>query len=114
MATTLHREDPETVARLELRALERMVSALCEHTEQLSHDVRTHSERESRETDFQLQAFEERRTQALRVLKVHTREPDETRIARLEKLVEALNCSRSYFRPNEAGVEASQWAVLLR
>lgn len=107
-------QNPETTARLELRALEKMIGVLCEHTEKLSDGVRARGKGASRETDFQLQAFDERRTQALQVLKVHTREPDETRIARLEKLVEALNCSRSYFRPNEADVEASQWAVRLR
>lgn len=107
-------QNPETTARLELRALEKMIGVLCEHTEKLSDDVRARGKGASRETDFQLQAFDERRMQALEVLSLQTREPCETRIARLEKLVEALDCSRTYFRPHEAGAETSEWSIRLR
>jgi len=106
-------KDAETTARLELRALERMISALCEHTERLSHDARGSREGNSRETDFQIQAFEERRAQALEALRAQTQEPCEIRITRLQQLAEALDCSRTYFRPSEAETEQTQWAIRL-
>ncbi len=109
MVTILGQQSTENTARLELRALERMIGALCEHTERLARVTRT--EAPSREADFQLQAFSERRTQALKLLAAQTGESYETRIARLEKLVEALDCSRDYFRPSEAEVETSEWAI---
>jgi hypothetical protein len=94
------RIDPETV-RLEIRALERMVRALCRHTELLSRAARERGALDSREAQFQLQAFDERRNDAVRALEPGAREPDSMRIARLEKLVEALECSRAYFRAPE-------------
>jgi hypothetical protein len=93
------RQDPETTARLELRALERMVDALCCDIEQWVEDTRRRSA--CRETEFQLQAFVERRARALQFLRAPSGEPCETRIAQLERLVEALGCSRAYFRATE-------------
>ena len=113
MARVSIQRNAETTARLELRALERMVSVLCEHAELLSHEVRS-QEASSRETELQLEAFEERRAQALEALRIRAGEPYETRITRLEKLVEALDCSRAYFRPEDGETEPSVWAIRLR
>ena len=113
MARVSIQPNAETTARLELRALERMVSVLCEHAELLSHGIRSRED-SSRETDLQLQAFEERRAQALDALQVRKGETEEARITRLEKLVEALDCSRTYFRPEDGGAEPVKWAIRLR
>ena len=83
-------------ARLELHALERMVRALCEHTEQLLAEARARGALESREADLQMLAFGERRTEAMRLLD-STSGWTESRIARLEQLVKALDCSRAFF-----------------
>lgn len=89
--------DPEVTERLELRALERMVRALCEYIELRAREARSHGELDSREAELQLEAFAERRSKALETLRGGVSEPAETRIARLERAIEALDCSRSYF-----------------
>ncbi|HEX7081662.1 MAG TPA: hypothetical protein VF329_11660 [Gammaproteobacteria bacterium] len=94
--------DPQATARLELHALERMIAALCRHTARLAREAGHRGELDSREADLQLQAFAERRAQALELLKAPSSEPCEIRIARLERLVEALDQSREFFRPAEA------------
>jgi hypothetical protein len=94
--------DTEATARLELQALEKMIGALCQDTERLAREARSRGELGSREAEFQLEAFEERRTQAARVLNDAVREPHDIRVSRLEKIVEALDCSRSYFRAGAA------------
>jgi len=101
MAATLNQNNPETSAHLELRAIEKMIGALCEHIGNMICDARFHSKRASRERTLQLEVFAERRTQALQLLNTTTCEPHETRISRFEKLLEALECSRAYFRPRE-------------
>lgn len=95
--------DPETTARLELRALEQMLRAICRHTEQLTREAESKGELGSREAALQLEAFAERRAQAMEVLGDATGEPYEVRIARLEKLVDALDSSRTYFRSDDPG-----------
>jgi succinate dehydrogenase flavin-adding protein (antitoxin of CptAB toxin-antitoxin module) len=118
MATILDQQDTETTARLELRALERMLGVLCEHIERLTHDARSRGELASREADLQLQAFAERRTQAVQLLHTDASEPQEQRIARLERVVEALDCSLAYFRPGGPDTDDSEdpanWSILLR
>ena len=99
MAAILDDRDPQRTARLEQRALEKMLNALCKHTVQLILEARSRgSDLESREADFQLQAFAERRAQAMELLKDGSREPPEIRIARLERLIDAVDRSRAYFR----------------
>lgn len=90
-------QDPDVTARLELHALERMVRALCEHTEQLLAEARARGALESREADLQMLAFGERRTEAMRLLDSTASGWTESRIARLEQLVKALDCSRAFF-----------------
>jgi LPS O-antigen subunit length determinant protein (WzzB/FepE family) len=87
-------EDPEATTRLELRALERMAEVLCEYVDQMSQRVKS---RDSRETDLQIAVFAERRAAARQALEQRAHEPAEMRIARLQKLVEALDCSRAFF-----------------
>lgn len=98
MSAVLDRQDSETTARLEARALEKMIVALCGDIEHLANDAGARGELDSREAQLQLEAFAERRAEALQRLKDPREEPREIRIARLERLVEALGCSRAYFR----------------
>src|SRR5690606_30462566 len=90
--------DPDTTAHLELRALEKMIRALCRHGELLVRGARARGALESREGEFQLRAFEERRSEAGRLLDDAGTEPRSMRIGRLERLAEALECSRDYFK----------------
>ena len=90
--------DPDDTRRLELRALKKMVVALCEHTEQLADVACARGAIEAREARWQLQVFGARRDEAADLLARTSSEPDAIRIARFEKLVEALECSRAYFR----------------
>ena len=90
-----HADDPEQ-ARLE--ALERMLAALCDETRRLAHEAHSPDRPLSRETELQLMALDERREQALACLRARGPEPRQFRIGRLERLVEALDCSWAYFR----------------
>ncbi len=90
--------DPAVVAELEMNALEKMARVLCEHSSQLLSDVRARGALDSREASFQVEVFAERCAQAGELLKVADAPVKETRIARLEKLVNALECSRGYFK----------------
>lgn len=101
--------DPDATRRMELRALEKMVRALCRHTEQLSREADARGELDSREAELQLEAFAERRGEAAQVLEPGAREPHALRVSRLEKLVEALECSRAYFRSPAAGHDSSRF-----
>lgn len=118
MARAQHPSASERTAELELRALERMVGARCEQIGQWVQEAFAHGELASREADLQLEAFSERRAQAIRQLEVDSGEPTETRIARLERLLEAIDCSWAYFCPNDPGpVQSGQvreWAIMVR
>ena len=94
---TLHR-DPLILARLEARALEKMARALCEHSRQLLAAARARGALRSREANLQVEVFTERCAQAGELLQAIEVPVQESRIARLEKLVSALECSRGYFR----------------
>ena len=89
-----HTDDPEQ-SRLE--ALERMLEALCDEATRLADEFRSPTHARSRETELQLMALDERRDRALECLRERDREPRPFRIGRLEKLVEALDCSWTYF-----------------
>jgi len=94
---TLQR-DPQLLASLEARALERMARASCEHSRQLLAAARARGALNSREAVFQVDVFTERCAQVGELLKAAEAPVRESRIARLEKLVSALECSRGYFR----------------
>lgn len=94
---TLQR-DPRVVARLEMNALEKMARALCEHTQQLLAAARTRGALHTREASLQVEVFAERCAKAGELLQAADAPAQESRIARLQQLVEALACSREYFR----------------
>lgn len=85
-------------SRREVRALERLVRSLCAEVELVAERTVPGSRRRAcDETAFQLEAFEERREQALAALKPRD-EPAMFRIGRLRRIAEALTCSRDFFR----------------
>jgi hypothetical protein len=90
--------DPVVLARLEMRALEKMARVLCEHSRQLLATARARGALGTREAGFQVEAFAERCAQVGALLDVVDAPVSESRISRLEQLVAALECSRSYFR----------------
>jgi hypothetical protein len=98
METLTLLKDPVVVARLETRALEKMARALCEHSRQLLAAARARGALGSREAGFQVEVFAERCAQAGELLEAGDAPVQESRTARLEKLVNALECSRGYFR----------------
>ena len=108
-----HSDDPE---QTRLEALERMLAALCDKTRRLAHEARSRKRPPTRETELQLVALDERRDQALACLRAGSSEPRQLRIGRLEKLVEALDCSWSYFSTrldDDAAVNsAGDWSAL--
>lgn len=97
VAGEIGRLDREATARLEQQALEKLARVLCDHTQQLASDARSRGALGSREASLQAQVFAERREQALQLLDATAPRIDETRMARLEKLIQALQFSRSYF-----------------
>lgn len=90
--------DPGVVASLEMRALEKMARALCEHTRQIAAAAGTRGALGTREAKLQVEVFAERCAQAAALLEVADPPVQESRIARLQQLVEALELSRRYFR----------------
>jgi hypothetical protein len=98
MDTPQLQRDPLVLARLEAHALERMARALCEHSRQLLAAARARGALTSREANFQVEVFAERCAQAGELLQAVDAPVQESRIARLEKVVSALECSRGYFR----------------
>ncbi len=85
-------------SRREVRALERLVRSLCAEVELVAQRGHLHDRRAaSNETALQIQAFEERRREALAALQPRD-EPAMFRIGRLKRIAEALSCSRDYFR----------------
>jgi len=102
MAGRIAREEQQTLDEPTLLDLEREASELCERVERLTSDPRFCTDTASRENLLQLQAAAERRLQALQVLASDDREPEETRVCRLEQLIKALQCSVEYFLPGEA------------
>ena len=98
MDTLTLQKDPQILARLEAQALERMARASCEHSRQLLAAARERGALASREASFQVEVFAERCDQAGELLQAPEVPARESRIARLEKLVNALECSRGYFR----------------
>jgi hypothetical protein len=98
MDTQILQKDPLVLASLEARALERMARALCEHSRQLLAAARTRGALGSREANLQVEVFTERCNQVGELLKADEAPAQESRLAKLEKLVGALECSRGYFR----------------
>ena len=74
-----------------------MAAALCRHIELLHREARDAGEPATREEELQRRAFEERRRDAIALTRSPASEPVAGRIARFERLVEALEVSREYF-----------------
>ncbi len=92
--------DKTVTAKLELKALERMISALLSQIEQWIERAREKQRQRCKEYSRQEEAFLDRRTQARILLgdNAISREPLEIRISRLERMIESLRCSQDYFR----------------
>jgi hypothetical protein len=85
-------------SRREVRALERLVRSLCAEVELVAtREAPGNRHRACNETALQLEAFEERREEALAALRPGD-EPAMFRIGRLKRIAEALACSRDFFR----------------
>jgi hypothetical protein len=96
-----HRQpDPAAEARAgaELLAMENVARLLLRNIEQIMRATGSSHELQSREGRLQLEVFEERRAQVMRLLDLPAQRPAEPRIARLARLVEGLQFSRAYFR----------------
>ncbi len=90
MASNIRIHDASLTARLESRALRKMARALCEHTRQLVVAAGARGALNSREAALQAQVFAERRVQLLQLLLTDIPEVEESRMARLEKLIAAI------------------------
>lgn len=94
----MQQQDAETAARLEFRALRTEARALCEQTWQLVVAARARGALQSREARLQLEVFGERRVQLLRLLLLRGSDRiDESRLAKLEKMIAAVLLSHAYF-----------------
>jgi hypothetical protein len=93
----------------EVQALEETVRRRCQEIEGLAHRSFSPGNTVCRESDFQLQAFAERRAEAFETLDRTVGESRETRMARLERTLEKLECSRSFFAQT-AGVAAGHYS----
>lgn len=89
---------PETTEGLELRALEKKAAAICRHTTLLCREAEAAGALGTREAELQRLAFEERRSEAMRLMRNGPPEPYWTRIERLERVVDALEASRAFFK----------------
>jgi len=107
----------EVTADLELLALKKLIAARCRQIEVLARTAFARSEADAREREFQFQVFAERRTQAMDQMVGASGEPAESRAARLERLLRALECSLEYFRvetTDAAAADDRSWAVRIR
>lgn len=93
----MEQRDTDTTHRLEQRALERMLTVMCTQIDQACRCITEAGAAASREATLQHAAYLERRQQALSVAKSAGNEPHHVRVARLERMVNALQCSRAYF-----------------
>lgn len=118
MAAVLEPQHATMSEQDELAAHEQLVRALCEQVGRLIEAARSDDRLGTREARLQLAAFAERRQRALGVLDAPSDEPSWIRIGHLEKVVEALECSRVFFAaPADAEPvreSASSWSVRIR
>jgi hypothetical protein len=97
MVHDISHQDAETTANLEFRVFRKRARALCEHTWQLVAAARSRGALQSREARLQVEVFAERRVQVLQLLLKGSAKIDESRLARLEKLIAAILLSHAYF-----------------
>jgi hypothetical protein len=117
MAAVLEQQT-EGSEQLQLYALQQMLRALCEHVARLVENANSCESLGTREADFQRQAFDERRGKALRHLNTEHREPIWMQIGDLERLIEAVDCSREFFVAKAPAINRTElsadWSVLVR
>ncbi len=77
-----------------------MIGALLKQIELWMDSAKNKGRLRCKESSFQTQAFLDRRNQAMALLGKNAMsvEPMEIRITRLEQMVEALQCSREFFK----------------
>ena len=116
MTTRSHKRRRDTADDSEIDALEKMLRARCRQIESMAESAGVEEPDRSREKDLQIQAFTERRAQAMQQLASGSEEPRNTRVARLERLLEALDCSREFFHSacDESASSGEEWGVLIR
>lgn len=116
MVAAHRQQHPEITEQDRLETLERMLGDLCQRLTELVDETLESESLESREARFQLEAFEERRNRALTSLDGKPRGPLPVKIGKLERLMEALECSWAYFSglAESAGIakESSHWRML--
>ncbi len=98
MVAAVTQQDPDVTDHARREALEHMLRVMCEYLTGLVEETLRGSALESREARLQLQAFEERRERALKCLAETHSGPLSIQIGKLERLVEALECSWVYFK----------------
>ena len=81
----------------ERRLLQSTIEVLCEHVELLIREAHRLGRLRTREASLQLQAFGERKANALRLCATSSDEPWQIRVVRYEHHVAALECSRQFF-----------------
>ena len=81
----------------ERQLLERTIELLCDHIGLLIREARGLRRLGTREMSLQLDVFRERKASALALCATQSDEPWEIRVVRYERLVAALECSRSFF-----------------
>jgi hypothetical protein len=97
MAHDMSQRNAENAADLEFRVFRKRARALCEQTWQLVAAARARSALQTREAGLQVEVFCERRIQVLQLLLKGSGKIDESRLARLEKLIAAILLSHAYF-----------------
>jgi hypothetical protein len=98
MVAAVRQQDPETIEQARLEALEQMLGVMCEYLTGLVEEMSEGGALESREARLQLEAFEERRDRALEALNDPQYGPLSVKLGKLERLIEALECSWVYFK----------------
>jgi hypothetical protein len=108
--SSLARKQPdpaaEARAEAELLAMENVARLLLRNVEQMMRTAGPDG-LQSREGRLQREVFEERRVQVMQLLDSPAGGPLESRLAKLARLVEALQFSRAYFRQVQVSLRSS-------
>jgi hypothetical protein len=95
-----------------------MIKARCAQIERTVQQAFATGALGSRESDFQYEAFAERRAQARDRLENDTNEPPEICAARLERILQGLECSWAYFGPEGENLgdsdDGQHWAIRIQ
>ena len=109
----MSQRDAETTADLEFRVFRKQARALCEQTWQLLEAARARGALQSREGRLQVEVFGERRVQVLQLLLKGAQKIDESRLAKLEKLIAAILLSHDYFSKAQTAAEPASSVLQL-